>query len=178
MQCPSLYTPEKETFYLLYRRLGGPQGRCGQVWKISPTLGFVQHNIKGWLIRLLTNFKTSMNKTHLQNGYNKVEHPTMNFIYNHTSNPKKVCTQFVRSRQSKQLVRMVPFCSLQKQKMLHINVHKWYALREKLHISVHKTLHISVHERYTVKQKPKEVMSSQKLAVSAVFHWMALIYWS
>jgi len=75
----------------------------------------------------------------------------MDFIYNHTSNPKKVCTQFVRSRQSKQLVRMVPFCSLWKQKMLHINVHKQHALREKLHISVHKTLHISVHERYSVK---------------------------
>jgi len=24
----------------LYRRLGGPQGQCGQVWKISPSLGF------------------------------------------------------------------------------------------------------------------------------------------
>ena len=77
---------------------------------------------------LLISFKTSMNNTRSQNGYNRVEHPTTNFIYNHTSNPKKDCTQFVRSRQSKQLVRMVPFSSLRKQKMLHINVHKRYAL--------------------------------------------------
>ena len=32
-------TPGK-TRYPLYRRLGGPQGRSGQVWKISPPLGF------------------------------------------------------------------------------------------------------------------------------------------
>ena len=34
-----LFTPRK-TRYPLYRRLGGPQGRCGQVWKISPPPGF------------------------------------------------------------------------------------------------------------------------------------------
>jgi hypothetical protein len=34
-----LLTPGK-TRYPLYRRLGGPQGRCGQVWKISPPPGF------------------------------------------------------------------------------------------------------------------------------------------
>ena len=28
-------TPGKETRYPLYRRLGGPQGRCGLVWKVS-----------------------------------------------------------------------------------------------------------------------------------------------
>ena len=156
----------------------------GQVWTGAENLAPHQDSFDTISRGLLTNFKTSTNKKHLQNGYNKAEHPTMNFIYKHTSKPKKVCTQFVRSRQSKQLVRMVPFCSLWKQKMLHINVQKRYALREKLHIcvqkryalreklhiSVHKTLYISVHERHTVKQKPKEVMSSQKLAVSAVFH--------
>jgi hypothetical protein len=34
-----LFTPGK-TRYPLYRRLGGPQGRCGQVRKISPPPGF------------------------------------------------------------------------------------------------------------------------------------------
>ena len=29
-----------KTRYILYRRLGGPQGRSGRVWKISPPLGF------------------------------------------------------------------------------------------------------------------------------------------
>jgi hypothetical protein len=29
-----------ETGYPLYRKLGGPQGRSGQVWKISPPPGF------------------------------------------------------------------------------------------------------------------------------------------
>jgi len=34
------FTPAKETQYPFYRRLGGPQGRSGQVRKISPTSGF------------------------------------------------------------------------------------------------------------------------------------------
>ena len=34
------FTPGKETRYALYRRLGGPQGRSGRVWKISPPPGF------------------------------------------------------------------------------------------------------------------------------------------
>jgi hypothetical protein len=32
--------PVKETRYTLYRRLGGPQGRSGQVRKILPPPGF------------------------------------------------------------------------------------------------------------------------------------------
>ena len=37
---PSHFTPGKETQYPLYRRLGGPQGQSGRVWKISPPPGF------------------------------------------------------------------------------------------------------------------------------------------
>jgi hypothetical protein len=37
---PGRFTPEKETRYPLYRRLGGPQGRSGRVRKISTPLGF------------------------------------------------------------------------------------------------------------------------------------------
>ena len=37
---PGRVTPGKETRYPLYRRLGGPQGRSGQVRKISPQPGF------------------------------------------------------------------------------------------------------------------------------------------
>ena len=36
---PALFTPEKETRYPFYRRLGGPQGRSGRVRKISPPTG-------------------------------------------------------------------------------------------------------------------------------------------
>ena len=36
---PAASTPGK-TWYPLYRRLGGPQGRFGQVRKISPLPGF------------------------------------------------------------------------------------------------------------------------------------------
>ena len=32
--------PQGKTRYPLYRRLGGPQGWFGQMWKISPPLGF------------------------------------------------------------------------------------------------------------------------------------------
>jgi len=37
---PGRSLPLGKTRYPLYRRLGGPQGRSGQVRKISPTLGF------------------------------------------------------------------------------------------------------------------------------------------
>ena len=40
MPRPGCFTPGKETQYPLYRRLGGPQGRSGQVRKISPQPGF------------------------------------------------------------------------------------------------------------------------------------------
>jgi hypothetical protein len=36
---PGRFTPWKETRYPLYRRLGGPQGRSGRLWKISPPTG-------------------------------------------------------------------------------------------------------------------------------------------
>jgi hypothetical protein len=32
--------PPGKTRYSLYRRLGGPQSRSGQMWKISPPPGF------------------------------------------------------------------------------------------------------------------------------------------
>jgi len=38
--CPSHSLPPGKTRYPLYRKLGGPQGRSGQVRKISPLLGF------------------------------------------------------------------------------------------------------------------------------------------
>jgi hypothetical protein len=37
---PGCSLPPGKTRYPLYRRLGGPQGRSGQVRKISPPLGF------------------------------------------------------------------------------------------------------------------------------------------
>jgi hypothetical protein len=37
---PGRFTHRKESRYPLYRRLGGPQGRSGQVRKISPPQGF------------------------------------------------------------------------------------------------------------------------------------------
>jgi hypothetical protein len=36
----ALELPSGKTWYPLYRRLGGPQGQSGRVWKISPPLGF------------------------------------------------------------------------------------------------------------------------------------------
>jgi hypothetical protein len=38
--CPGHSLPPGRTRYPLYRRLGGPQGRSGQVRKISPSPGF------------------------------------------------------------------------------------------------------------------------------------------
>jgi hypothetical protein len=39
-KAPAALPPGKETRYALYRRLGGPLGRSGQVRKISPPPGF------------------------------------------------------------------------------------------------------------------------------------------
>ena len=38
--------PPGKTQYPLYRRLGGPQGRSGQVRKISPPPGFDSRNVQ------------------------------------------------------------------------------------------------------------------------------------
>jgi hypothetical protein len=37
---PGRFTPGKETLYTLYRRLGGPQGRCVEVHNIYPSSDF------------------------------------------------------------------------------------------------------------------------------------------
>ena len=39
---PDRFTSGTETRYILYRRPGGPQGRCGRVRKISPPRGFLK----------------------------------------------------------------------------------------------------------------------------------------
>ena len=58
--------PPVKTRYPLYRRLGGPQGRSGRVWKISPPLGFdprtvhpVASRYTDWAIAALTEMTTS-----------------------------------------------------------------------------------------------------------------------
>ena len=38
--------PPGKTRYPLYRRLGGPQGRSEQVWKLSPPPGFDPRNVQ------------------------------------------------------------------------------------------------------------------------------------
>ena len=46
MSHPSRSTPGKETRYLSYSRLSGPQGRYGRVRKISPSPGFDPLNVQ------------------------------------------------------------------------------------------------------------------------------------
>ena len=43
---PGRSLPPEKTWYPLYRRLGGPQGRSGQVGKISPPPGFIPQTIQ------------------------------------------------------------------------------------------------------------------------------------
>jgi hypothetical protein len=42
---PTTLYPEEKTQYPIYRRLGGPQGRFGQVRKILPPPEFVNQNV-------------------------------------------------------------------------------------------------------------------------------------
>jgi len=48
---PGSFTPGKETPYLFYRRLGGPQGRYGRVRKISPPWGLDPRTVQLVAIR-------------------------------------------------------------------------------------------------------------------------------
>ena len=48
---PGRSLPPGKTRYPLYRRLGGPQGRCGQVRKISPPPGFDPRTVQPVAIR-------------------------------------------------------------------------------------------------------------------------------
>jgi hypothetical protein len=43
---PGRFTPRKETWYPLYRRLGRPQCWSGLLWKISPSTGFDPRTIQ------------------------------------------------------------------------------------------------------------------------------------
>jgi hypothetical protein len=46
-QChtPATLPQGKETWYPLYKRLGGPQGQSGWLRKISPLVGFIPHTV-------------------------------------------------------------------------------------------------------------------------------------
>ena len=46
--------PPGKTQYPLYRRLGGPQSRCGQVRNISPQPGFDPRNVQSVASNQLT----------------------------------------------------------------------------------------------------------------------------
>jgi len=54
--------PPGKTRYPLYRRLGGPQGRSGQVRKISPSPGFhpVASRYTDWAIPAIVNTMTEL----------------------------------------------------------------------------------------------------------------------
>jgi hypothetical protein len=43
---PGHFTPGKDNRYPLYRRLGGPQGRCGRSQKISPPQGLDHRTVQ------------------------------------------------------------------------------------------------------------------------------------
>ena len=60
-----LYPPGK-TQYPLYKRLGGPQGRSGRVWKISPTPGFDPRTVQP-VVNRCTDWAIP---AHKQNSYN------------------------------------------------------------------------------------------------------------
>ena len=64
---PGRSLPPEKTRYPLYRRLGGPQGRSGQVRKISPPLGFDPRTVQPVASRYTDNAtrSTMLRKTFL-----------------------------------------------------------------------------------------------------------------
>jgi len=65
---PGRSLPPGKTRYPLYSRLGGPQGRSGQVWKISPPLGFYPPTVLPVASRY-TDYATRPNGSHSLSGY-------------------------------------------------------------------------------------------------------------
>ena len=59
---PGRKLPPGKTRYLLYRRLGGPQGRSGQVRKISPPTGFDPRTVQPVGSRYGSDIKTDLKK--------------------------------------------------------------------------------------------------------------------
>jgi len=69
-QCHALAAlPPVKTRYPLYRRLGGPQGQSGQVWKISPLPGFDPQTIQPVASRY-TDYAILAHKHHMQGSQN------------------------------------------------------------------------------------------------------------
>jgi hypothetical protein len=71
MPHPNHFTPRKYSQYPLYRRLGGPQGWPGRVWKISLPPGFKLQNIQPIAIHY-TNY--AILSALLQNGFHINKH--------------------------------------------------------------------------------------------------------
>ena len=61
---PGRSSPPGKTWYPLYRRLGGPQGRSGQVRKISPPLAFDPRTVQPVASRY-TDYATRPTKRHI-----------------------------------------------------------------------------------------------------------------
>jgi len=62
-----LFTPGKKTPYPLYRKLGGPQDRAGQVWKISFPPEFVPRTVQPVACRYT---ECAVQPTHVTATYN------------------------------------------------------------------------------------------------------------
>jgi len=66
--CPGRSLPPGKTRYPLYRRLGGPQGRSGQVRKISPPTGIQSPDRP---VRSQSLYRLSYPSPHIKFGYEK-----------------------------------------------------------------------------------------------------------
>jgi len=61
--CPGRFNPRKETLYSLYRKLGGPHSYSGQVWKLTPPMGFNPQTVQP-VASLYTDFANPAHKWH------------------------------------------------------------------------------------------------------------------
>ena len=68
--CPGRNLPTGKTRYPLYRRLGGPQGRSGEVRKISPPPGFDPRTVRPVSSRY-TDYATRPTYSHSSQNKNK-----------------------------------------------------------------------------------------------------------
>jgi len=94
---PGRSLPPGNSRYTLYRRLGGPQGRSGQVRETSLPLGFDSRNVQpvasrytGYATRPTSNIKTSKHSLTLTNSK-----PIPTFPLAFQSTVLTICTNFV-----------------------------------------------------------------------------------
>jgi hypothetical protein len=94
---PGRSLPTGKTRYPFYRRLGGPQGRSGQVRKISPTAGFDPRTVQPIASRY-TDWATQSTRVYIRISIYKVAPVTGHYTFNRKTVSSEFCATLLCMR--------------------------------------------------------------------------------